>query len=199
MRYTLLLFFTFLATIIQSCGTDRQSDAPTVDQTELQHIDGIHANTVTIDIDKLLLHGRAFETPFTLDSAFPLATITFMDAGSTIESSLRADGFDGPLVSLAITGGLGDTPENVLLHIRKDGIFDGSGKRLVEQVPANHGYAWRIGTSSMEASLARRTFISVILLDENGAAVSDELYIYWKSTSDNDGRFVVTNIPNEIM
>jgi hypothetical protein len=199
MRYTLLLFFAFLAIITQSCGTDRQSDAPSADQTELQHIDGIHATTATIDIDELLLNGKTFETPFTLDSALPLATIVFKDAGTTIESSLRVDGFDGPLQSLAIMGVIGDTSQSVLLHIRKDGIFDGRGNRLVEQVPAKYGYAWRVGTSSTEALLSRRSFISVLLLDENGAGVSDELYIYWMTSNDNNGTFVVTNIPNEIM
>jgi len=143
--------------------------------------------------------GSTFETLFTIDPKLPLAKLIFIEAGATIESSLRADGFDGPLVSLAITGDIGGAPQNVLLHIRKDGIFDGNGNRLVEQVPAKFGYAWRVGTSSTEAPLSSRSFVSVILLDENGAGVSDELYIYWKATSDNDGEFVVTNIPNEIM
>jgi hypothetical protein len=199
MRYIPGMILAILATLIQSCGTDRQSDSQTADHTELQHIEGNNTDIASMDIDELLLNGITFENQFTLDPTLPLAKLVFIEAGAAIEPSLRADGFDGPLASLAIMGGTGDTPHSVLLRIRKDGIFDGSGNRLVEQVPAKFGYAWRVGVSSTEALLSRRSFVSVILLDENGAGISDELYIYWKATSDNEGAFVVTNIPNEIM
>ncbi len=199
MKHVSLVAFAILALIIQSCGSDRQLDSNPAVQAPEQGIDSSGELVTVPDIDLLLADGNRFETLFNLDPALPASELVFMESGTLLEASLRADGFDGPLVTLAVTVSNGDKSPNVLLLIRKDGIFDGNGNRLVEQVHAKHGYAWRVGNSSVDGILARRSFISVIILDEDGAGVSDELFIYWKSTHGTEGSFVVTNIPNEIL
>jgi hypothetical protein len=199
MRNVLFSAVVILAVISQGCGNDHQLDPKKDGQLPSLDIDSNYHRLATPDLPSLLTGGIWYQTPFVLDLALPMADLVFLERGSVLEASLREDGFDGPLVSLAVTSNRMGDSSNVLLHIRTDGIFDGQGSRLVDQVPALYGYAWRIGTSSMDAVFPRISFVSVILLDENGAGASDELYIYWKQASGTRGSFTVTNIPNEIM
>jgi hypothetical protein len=199
MRNVSIFVVVVVAIAIHGCGSDRQLETQPNSTTQIYGAEGIQRSLANVDLSNLLSNGKRYEVRFTLDSGLEAADLVFMESGSAFEESLRVDGFDGPLTSLAIGLGLtGQTPD-VLLHIRTDGIFDGKGNRLIDQEPAPHGYAWRVDTSSKDALYPSISFLSVILLDVNGAGASDELYIYWKSSPQKQGSFIVTNIPNEIM
>ncbi len=192
-----LVFATVI--FLTSCGSDGQVDPITIPgDAENMVRDSLVGNDLQ-SVDKLLSEGLRLEAPFVLGPGSPTVAVMYLESVGALEASVRADGFDGPLESLIVVENANGTLGNVLLHIRKDGVFDASGTRLVDQIQADNGYAWRVGTSSNEALLGRRSFISVILLDVDGAGISDELYIYWNPESGSDRGFVVTNIPNEIL
>lgn len=187
------------ALLVQACGSDRQmeqqhnvgSQPPSTEQTE--------ESTNTGSFESLLANGAHYDQPFVPGNGQPLMSLVFLELNQAMDSSLRADGFDGPLDMLAVYSKNADDEAQPQLFIRRDGIFDGHGNRLVDQVPAKYGYAWRVGTGAEESLLGNRSFVSVIILDEDGIEVSDELYVYWKSDGVKPGGFFVTNIPSEIL
>lgn len=185
--------------LLVACRNDTSTPPLAVEQELDQSRNAGVSQAHNQDIDVLLGNGLRLASSFVLDPDLPSATIHYLEGNGEMESSLRTDGFDGPMQSLALVEYKDGTPDIVLLHIRTDGIFDSDGDRLVDQIPAVNGYAWRVGTSSADAPLSGRSFISVILLDENGAGGSDELYIYFKPELEVGGVFVVTNIPNELL
>jgi hypothetical protein len=199
MNKNIVYLISLVVMINLGCGGDRPLEYRADEQSSTQEPEGgLDAATIP-DLNQLLLDGTRYDTPFILGQIHATADLFFMQSGNELEASLREDGFDGPLLTLAIASKMDDGSTNVLLHIRADGIFDGDGNRLVEQIPAKYGYAWRVGTSTSEAAQPRRSYLSLILLDKDRAGASDELYIYWKPAVDAKGSFVVSNIPNEIM
>ncbi len=199
MRLYLTTLVLIAATLQFSCGSDKQTDPETVPNDPGRTIEPESDLNDLQDVGNLIRGGTLLDVPFALGLGSHAVTVMYRESNGALKASVRADGFDGPLESLAVFEELGGTPGRVLLHIHKGGIYDGDGNRLVDQIPAENGYAWRVGTSSTEAFLGRRSFISVILLDENGAGISDELYIYWNPEGGSGKGFVVTNIPNEIL
>lgn len=199
MKRLVLIGLVFSALLIQSCGSDRQIEQQEDIGTERLDSQKSESNASDGSLGVLLEKGTLYDQAFIPGDGQPEMTVYFLESSQEMESSLRTDGFDGPLDMLAILTPSGSSEKSALLIVRKDGIFDGLGNRLVDQVPAKNGYAWRVGTAASESQLGRRSFVSVILLDESGAGASDELYIYWKGDETSAGRFYVTNIPNEIL
>lgn len=187
------------ATLVCSCGSDRQIEQRNDSDAQRQESSQPANPAAGGTLDILLQNGARYDQPFDPGDGKPAMAILFIESNTAMDSSLRADGFDGPLDKLAIVSSTDSASDQSLLIIDKDGIFDGRGNRLIDQIPALHGYAWRVGVGAIESVLGRRSFVSVILLDENGAESSDELYIYWKSGEASSGSFIVTNIPNEIL
>jgi hypothetical protein len=193
------LSLILLAIFAVSCGIDRPSDPPASEPETGNNVDQKTNYSDHLDVGVLIKEGLRLDAPFIMGPNSPTTSVVYMEGENTLDTTLRTDGFYGPLESLALVEGINGAMGNVLLHISEEGIFGSDGQRLLDQIPALHGYAWRIGTSAEQATLAGRSYISVIILDENGYGVSDELYIYWKSAPDSVGGFVVTNIPNEIL
>lgn len=187
------------ALLVQACGSDRQMEQQhdAGDQHQLNEQAEAPSNGDSLDV--LLGKGVKYDQPFVPGNGQPSMSLVFLESNQVMDSSLRADGFDGPLDMLAVYTESVDGEVMPQLLIRKDGIFDGAGNRLVDQVPAKYGYAWRVGTGAEESLLGNRSFVSVIILDEDGIDASDELYIYWKNDGDKPAGFFVTNIPNEIL
>lgn len=91
------------------------------------------------------------------------------------------------------------TDNLVQLHISKAGIHDANGNILIDQIEAEHGYGWRLAKTVGSEVVPARSYLVIIMLDENGKANSDELFIYRSYESGKLGDFIVTNLPDELL
>ncbi len=199
MRTHFATFILIASIFFISCENDRRQVKQTgTSKSDLAVERDAHVDDLKV-IDQLLSDGLRLDTSFSLGPGTQSVAVVYLESDGALDASVRVDGFDGPLESLAVVETVDGLQGRVLLYIHKDGIVDGNGNRLVDQIPAVHGYAWRVGSSSADAVLGRRNFISVIILDKDGAGISDELYIYWNPDRGEGSGFVVTNIPNEIL
>jgi len=114
---------------------------------------------------------------------------------------LKDDGFVASFDELILVSvSTENQTENVVqLHISKDGIHDSKGNILIDQIEAEHGYGWRLTKTTGSEVVPARSYLVIIMLDENGKANSDELFIYRSYESGKLGEFIVTNLPDELL
>jgi hypothetical protein len=67
-----------------------------------------------------------------------------------------------------------------ILHIDREAIRDEFGARLIDQVPARYGYGLLVDTYEHEVLYEKPVqLIEIVMLDDEGEAVSDDIVIYW--------------------
>lgn len=67
-----------------------------------------------------------------------------------------------------------------ILKIDSESILDEAGEVLVEQVPSEHGYAFRTSTFEDDRLYKTPTQVLIfVMIDEEGRAASDEIALYW--------------------
>lgn len=99
-----------------------------------------------------------------------------------VDSELRAEGFLGPVRHLKVIT-LRNSQTITLLNISPESIEGTPGNRLIEQVAATHGYAYRLSKYDGEPYNQSVRLIELIILDASGRAMSDDLTIYWIPSS----------------
>lgn len=78
-----------------------------------------------------------------------------------------------------------------LLTIDQESIRDENGEVLIDQIPAVHGYGLLLQSFENERLYHKPvTLLEIILLDKNGAGMSDEVIIYWDPSKE---KYMATN------
>ncbi len=76
-----------------------------------------------------------------------------------------------------------DNTLHPILHIDREEIRDGYGRRLIDQVPALNGYALVLEPYKNDALYnAPVKLLEVVMLNEQGRDASDNIVIYWDPT-----------------
>lgn len=148
----------------------------------------------------LIEHARDIKSPATIPSGYVIpgldlnadggsATLIAMNTSNAIEPSrsLRRSGFQRTASEIIILSG-----DAILLHIDAFSMKNRDGKPIINQAPAPYGYAFR--TSMMESDVipfeSPVSLVHIILIDQHGEGVSDELTLYWHPPTT---RFRATN------
>lgn len=106
-----------------------------------------------------------------------------------LERNLREAGFNVVVSSLIVV-----QDEIPFLRIDEYAIRDQLNRRIINQVPASNGYAMRIyefEDEFNETPFERPvTVFDLVIIDEFGRSISDEITIYWKPST---GKVAATN------
>lgn len=108
--------------------------------------------------------------------------VEFFSSGP-VHNELRAEGFQGPVRHLKVIT-LINSQTRTLLNISPESIEGTRGNRLIEQVAATHGYAFRLSKYDGEPYNQSVRLIELIILDASGNAMSDDLTIYWMPSTE---------------
>jgi hypothetical protein len=117
------------------------------------------------------------------------ATLIAMNTSGVIEPSrsLRRNGFQRTASEIILR-----SDDIVLLHIDAFNMKNRDGNPIIDQTPAPYGYAYK--TSSIESDEipfdSPVSLIHIILIDQHGNGVSDELTLYWHPVTN---KFHATN------
>jgi hypothetical protein len=114
--------------------------------------------------------------------------VEFLSTGN-LSDDLLTEGFQGPVKYLRVFS-MHNSDSKTLLNITPGSIENSRGTPLTGQVPATHGYAFRVTLYDGEPYDGVVRLIELIILDQAGNAVSDDLTIYWKPSA---GEFAATN------
>jgi hypothetical protein len=101
--------------------------------------------------------------------------------------SLKRNGFTRVASDIIIL-----SEDIVLLHIDAFSIKNRDGISIIDQAPAPYGYAYRTSKVQNDETPfdSPISLIHIILLDQNGEGISDELTLYWHPKSN---KFRATN------
>lgn len=145
--------------------------------------------TVAGKFASLIEHARDLQSPTSIPSGHVIpgldlnadgrsAILIAMNTSNGIEPSrsLRRSGFQRTASEIIILSG-----DAILLHIDAFSMKNRDGKPIINQAPAPYGYAYR---TSMVASdeipyESPVSLVHIILIDQHGEGVSDELTLYW--------------------
>jgi len=190
---------------LSSCGGDRSIETKDVLPVPPDTTDKPYEQFVRV-YDALFLEDfRKTATPSAIvfTSVEDIESLQILLKKGSIEPSddLKEDGFTESIDELVLASMPTDrtTDKLVHLHISKAGIHDSNGVVLIDQIEATYGYGWRLGKTNGSDLIPARSYLVIIMLDENGGANSDELFIYRNYESGNLGEFVVSNLPDELI
>jgi hypothetical protein len=111
------------------------------------------------------------------------------DEPITLDRNLRGDGFTDVVRAFIVTVG-----DKTMLRVDEYAIRDHMNRRIISQMPANSGYAFRIYEFTDEWGDTPYTgtinLIDLVIIDEFGRAMSDAITIYWNPLSET---FSATN------
>lgn len=104
-----------------------------------------------------------------------------------VDRNLRNAGFTTIVKSLIVSQG-----DVALLRVDEYAMRDNMNRRIVNQVPAPHGYAFLLSEYEDDNSPfdAPVSLLHLVIIDEFGRAISDEITVYWKPA---DRSFKATN------
>jgi hypothetical protein len=96
-----------------------------------------------------------------------------------LHRTLRDAGYTHAFRDLAVYEFRGDALHPVL-HIDREDIRDGHGRRLIDQVPARNGYALVLEPYRNDALYdAPVKLLEIVMLNNQGREASDDIVIYW--------------------
>lgn len=172
------LLIIFLALFASSCGNSPRQSSDEADVSVETNQD----TTATIQSEQNEI------IPFALTKVRN-AYVTYSAVNIKPAEDLRSSGYTLVCSRLEIWNDSAKT--ELLLRIDPSGIKNAHGATLLDQEEARFGYAWQIVQTPPEALLSRRDVLLLIMMDEQGNAFSDELYLYWDEETE---QFIATNI-----
>jgi hypothetical protein len=100
-----------------------------------------------------------------------------------LDRNLRADGFQNVVKSFIVTMG-----NKAMLRVDEYSIRDHFNRRIIAQMPATSGYAFRVyeyidewGDTPYEGPV---NLIDLVIIDEFGRGMSDAITIYWNPVTE---------------
>ncbi len=138
----------------------------------------IEQNELPADIQNALPEGMSmlyFDEDITGDGYREFVLVRAHDQFSGTASEV---GYEKQISEMRVYRVNGDS-STLLLQITRDSIINESGDRLIEQIPADHGYAFRVYSFFEDPYTQPVRVFEVAIADEDGNLISDDLTIYW--------------------
>jgi hypothetical protein len=171
--------------------------------TELPDKEGVKNDSGADVLDRfesMIAEANKHESPSTIPSGYVIPQLDFKADGSHSKlialagispkepsRSLRNYGFQRVATEIMVL-----SDDGLLLHIDGFAMKNSAGIQIIEQAPAPYGYAYRVSsTQSDEIPFSQPvSLIHLILIDQNGEGISDEITLYWHPSSNS---FKATN------
>ena len=129
------------------------------------------------------------EIDINADGIPEILTATLRNDGTTLDRRLSNNGFSSIVTKLIISQG-----DKTILRIDEYAIRDSQNRIIIDQVPATYGYAFRMYEFEDEYDETPYdrpvTVFDLVIVDEFGRGMSDEITIYWKPST---SRIAATN------
>jgi hypothetical protein len=126
---------------------------------------------------------------FTGDGVPDRASAVKPNVSVTLDRNLRADGFQDVVKAFIVAIG-----NKTMLRVDEYAIRDQFNRRIIAQMPATSGYAYRIyeytdewGDTPYDGPI---NLIDLVIIDEFGRSMSDAITVYWNPVTES---FAATN------